>query len=139
MRLVSLFLLCHVLTAAQYRIVGATMLPDASVTPGRTATTSETEVCAPGYSKRARGQVRKTTLKRAVAGYGLAWLPREYEADHRIPIELGGAVNDIRNLWPQPILAARQKDKVENRLHRMVCAGEISLKEAQARILRWGE
>ena len=55
---------------------------------------------------------------------------------HLIPLELGGA-NSIQNLWPQfylPKPGARQKDVVENRLHKSVCSGAMSLAEAQRRI-----
>jgi hypothetical protein len=42
----------------------------------------------------------------------------------------------IRNLWPQPISDARQKDRVENVLHVQVCAGKISLAKAQKQIAK---
>lgn len=35
------------------------------------------------------------------------------------------------NLWPQPIKQARVKDKLENTLHRKVCAGSMTLTAAQ--------
>ena len=57
-----------------------------------------------------------------------------------IPLELGGS-NDIRNLWPEPYFTnpetgcdAHKKDRLENRLHRLVCVGSMDLKEAQAEI-----
>ena len=56
-----------------------------------------------------------------------------YEIDHLIPLELGGS-NDISNLWPQSYVApwgAHIKDELENRLHKLVCAGTITLPEAQ--------
>jgi hypothetical protein len=58
----------------------------------------------------------------------------QYEVDHLISLELGGS-NDIKNLWPESYLTdpwnAHVKDKLENRLHRLVCTGKITLKEAQ--------
>ena len=53
-----------------------------------------------------------------------------------IPLELGGD-NVIANLWPEaaePRPGFHQKDKVENYLHRQVCAGAMSLTDAQRQI-----
>ena len=66
--------------------------------------------------------------------------PRDYEEDHLIPLEIGGNPTDPRNLWPEPYHTsipdggARFKDKVENYLHKQVCAGNLSLDQAQAEI-----
>ena len=63
---------------------------------------------------------------------------RRCEIDHLISRELGGA-DVIENLWPQaygtqPWNAVR-KDQLENRLHKEVCAGNISLLEARKAII----
>lgn len=55
---------------------------------------------------------------------------RHFEIDHLIPVEIGGS-NRPDNLWAQPIAQARIKDQLENRLHRAVCAGRLSLPAAQ--------
>ena len=66
--------------------------------------------------------------------------PGDYEIDHFISLELGGA-NDINNLWPQPYcddskcFGARQKDVVETNLHRRICSKKITLEEAQKIIM----
>jgi hypothetical protein len=56
------------------------------------------------------------------------------EIDHLISRELGGA-DDIKNLWPQAYGTtpwnAHLKDKLENRLHRELCANHVSLQEAR--------
>src|SRR6202047_21312 len=63
--------------------------------------------------------------------------PGDYEVDHLISLELGGS-NSIKNLWPQSYVTkpwnAHVKDALENRLHAMVCAGKMSLKDAQMQI-----
>ena len=70
--------------------------------------------------------------------YGVPWAAhRDYEVDHLVPRELGGA-DDLSNLWPQNWDDAHRKDHEENRLHQAVCAGTLSLEEAQARMRRWG-
>lgn len=77
-------------------------------------------------------------MKRAVAQrYNVPesdW--KSYEFDHLIPRELGGA-DSIDNLWPQPLTEAKRKDRIENLLHRRVCAGQIGLGEAQRLVRRW--
>ncbi len=58
---------------------------------------------------------------------------RSLEIDHIVSLELGGS-NDIANLFPEQLEAHpgyRVKDKLENRLHALVCAGSITLRAAQ--------
>ena len=58
---------------------------------------------------------------------------RTIEIDHIVSLELGGS-NDIANLFPEPGTGAANyhiKDKLENRLHAMVCSGAITLSAAQ--------
>jgi hypothetical protein len=64
---------------------------------------------------------------------------RDFELDHLIPLDLGGAPADPRNLWPEPRWpadgwGANVKDELEAVLARRVCAGELSLHDAQAAI-----
>ena len=60
--------------------------------------------------------------------------PACYEEDHLISLELGGHPTSPANLWAEPWFGkwnARVKDTLENRLHRMVCDGALSLDAAQ--------
>lgn len=57
-----------------------------------------------------------------------------YQHDHFIPLELGGAPSDPANLWFVPTARAHRDDLAENRLHRQLCAGRLTLAQAQARI-----
>jgi hypothetical protein len=50
---------------------------------------------------------------------------------HLVSLELGGAANDPRNLWPEPGGSPNPKNSVENALHRMVCDGQMQLSQAQ--------
>lgn len=67
----------------------------------------------------------------------------DYEEDHLISLELGGNPTDPKNLWPEPYhtqvngseVGAHQKDTVENYLHKEVCAGTITLAQAQLQIV----
>ena len=52
----------------------------------------------------------------------------------------GGAPDDPRNLWPEARTgasgSATQKDVLENYLHRAVCSGSMTLRDAQRTIKR---
>lgn len=67
--------------------------------------------------------------------------PADYEEDHLISLELGGDPTSPQNLWPEPYTAsigdggAKAKDTVENALHKELCAGHITLQEAQREIV----
>ena len=59
-----------------------------------------------------------------------------YEADHFIPLALGGD-NDVANLFPEPAEPRpgfKEKDLVESYLYEKVCSGEIELPAAQRAI-----
>src|SRR5471030_771818 len=61
---------------------------------------------------------------------------RTIEIDHIVSLELGGS-NDIANLFPEPGSGPANyhvKDKLENKLHDLVCAGSMTLHAAQAGI-----
>lgn len=110
-------------------------LPNSSLTPGATLDVTKDDICTPGYSKKVRDV--PTSVKRQVyAEYNTQYVPRMYEVDHLISLELGGS-NSIRNLWPEPYNIywnAHVKDTLENRLHSLVCDGTISMETAQKAI-----
>jgi hypothetical protein len=70
----------------------------------------------------------------SLAAYGDSDPAHDYEYDHLVSLELGGAPNDPRNLWPEPGPSPNPKDELEDRLHAMVCDGQITLAAAQAAI-----
>jgi hypothetical protein len=110
--------------------------PDARCTPGAVLESATTDqVCRPRYTAHVR-KVSARTKARVFALYGIAvHPPGAYEVDHLIPLELGGS-NAIENLWPEPAPGFHHKDKVENFLHREVCAGRMKLADAQEQIAR---
>ena len=61
--------------------------------------------------------------------------PRCYQEDDLICLELGGASRDPKNLWPQPAPRAKEKDWVEDYLHKQVCSGAMTLEQAQHAIV----
>lgn len=109
-------------------------LQDKVCTPGASFIniTKET-VCTSGYTAKVRN-VTTFTKNKIYSAYGIAkHSASTYEIDHLIPLELGGS-NDITNLWPEaasPKPGFREKDKVENYLHKQVCLGAMSLQDAQ--------
>lgn len=115
-------------------------LPDPVCTPGarNPAVTHETlgqTACARGWSATVRPPTIVTNrIKRQVMQwYGYDGQdPRTFELDHLVPLELGGAQASTSNLWPEPWPEARQKDRVENWLHRQVCTGQVYIFTAQA-------
>lgn len=67
----------------------------------------------------------------------------DYEEDHLISLELGGNPTDPKNLWPEPYTisladgrstGAHIKDAFETSLKKQVCAGTVTLAQAQAEI-----
>jgi hypothetical protein len=60
--------------------------------------------------------------------------PSEYEEDHFIPLELGGAPRNPKNLWPEPRSQSKLSDPPETKLKRQVCKGLIKLAKARAAI-----
>ena len=69
--------------------------------------------------------------------YGFSDSLSNYELDHLIPLEIGGAPSDVKNLWPEARYGdpnSLEKDGIENYLHNQVCSGSMSLSEAQKEI-----
>ncbi|HEY3334313.1 MAG TPA: hypothetical protein VGK16_03660 [Candidatus Limnocylindrales bacterium] len=103
-------------------------------------------ICKAGWTKTVRPPSLYTgALKIAqIVEYGYADRDRShYQEDHLVPLELGGAPRDPRNLWPQPMTAtlpdgtaigADEKDDLEDELNRRVCDGAIKLGDAQRSI-----
>lgn len=112
------------------------VLPDKDCTPGNIdPTLTVTVICNPNWSTSQVRNVGVSEKRQAYEEYGLTYPQGKgaYEADHLIPLELGGA-NDISNMWPEaanPVPGFHEKDIVENYLHERVCHGEESLGQAQ--------
>jgi Protein of unknown function (DUF3761) len=123
------------------------VLPNSARTPGATnpsvtqADIGET-ICVSGWSATVRPDSSVTTgLKVAQLASGYSYkgdtATGDYEEDHLISLEIGGAPSAETNLWPEPyntLEGARVKDVVENKLHALVCGGTISLATAQRAI-----
>lgn len=105
--------------------------------PNVTDATIQQTICIRGWTKSIRPPVSYTNAikRRKMAEIGV---PSEGEAeiklDHIIPLALGGSPDSIGNLTLQPDDEAKDKDRVEVCLARMVCSGKVSLVDAQKAI-----
>lgn len=111
--------------------------PDSRLTPGEAVTTDTHVICRAGYSEQARN-ITDAEKRQVFRLYGIGpQNARRYEIDHLISLELGGS-NAVRNLWPQPLgtlpYNAYRKDELENKLHELVCSGELPIRQAQVEI-----
>ncbi len=125
----------------------ARSLPDPGLTPGAlnpavTEATIDTTICIRGWSRSVRPPAEYTEAlkRRQIREYGYADRRlRSYEEDHLIPIGVGGSPDDPRNLCSEPRETADgwnadRKDELEAVLARLVCARQVSLREAQRAI-----
>jgi hypothetical protein len=126
---------CHARGAAPY------VLPDPACTPGATnpevsqATIGST-ICRRGWTRTVRPPESYTEplQRQQVQAYGWTGPLSRYEEDHLVPLELGGAPIDQRNLWPEPGPSPNPKDQVESAANRAVCEARVPLADAQRAI-----
>jgi hypothetical protein len=120
-------------------------LPDPGCTPGSynpgvTQSTIHSTICMSGWTATVRPPTSYTNpLKvQGIADYGYSDTSlSDYEEDHFVPLELGGAPRDPRNLWPEPHYGAKTaftKDGIETKLKNAVCGGTITLSAARSAI-----
>lgn len=107
-------------------------LPEARLTPGAVSTLTAAELCR---GERPSRVVTESVRRRVLRSYRMEHVAEDaYELDALITPELGGST-DPANLWPQRYRAPRWnahiKDQLEELLPRMVCAGQITLAQAQ--------
>jgi hypothetical protein len=142
------------LPTASYRVNGGTTLPDPQVTPGAVDPAAladlsgaphlvdgvERNVCAKDFrTGPIRGKIVNFAKlkKEACAEYGVAKCDASVEGDHLVSIEVGGCPDCLTNIWPQPMAEARVKDfQVEDVLPKLVCAGKMTLADAQTCIAK---
>jgi hypothetical protein len=116
-------------------------LPDRRCSPGAYYSgLTRAVICAPSFrtgSIRDVPQSEKYAVEREyrmpARHYG-----RTIEIDHIVPLELGGS-NDVANLFPEAGAGAagyQAKDRLENRLHALVCSGRMTLASARTGIVR---
>ena len=118
-------------------------LPDPTCQPGAynpdvTQDTINSTICVSGWTATVRPSTSYTNALKVqqIAAYGYAdTSTSDYEEDHLVPLELGGAPKDAANLWPEPRYGdetAASKDSVENKLKKAVCNGTVTLDDARS-------
>src|SRR5271166_3642903 len=127
---------CHAIGSGLYS------RPDPRCTPGAlnpqvTQRTIGATICRRGWTSSVRPpeSVTEAEKRASMAAYGDRGPLSEYEYDHFVPLELGGATNDPRNLWPEPGATPNPKDAVEDELNQQVCEHRMSLAAAQRAIV----
>jgi hypothetical protein len=117
-----------------------------AINPAVTQKTIDHTICARGWTRMVRPPVQYTEeLKRQqirTFGYHDRRLS-QYEEDHLIPLGLGGAPADPRNLWPEPRTSpdgwgADRKDELEFALNQLVCAGRLPCERPSGRLRQTG-
>lgn len=124
------------------QLVAAHVLPDPALTPGvlNPAVSDATKamtVCRPNWTATVRPPVGYTDKLRA-ADVLPGHKPAEFELDHLLSIEDGGSPTDPHNLWDMVYAdryGARVKDVLETKVHRLYCAGKITLDQARAALV----
>jgi hypothetical protein len=116
-------------------------LPNASTTPGAIVSSDPAVVCVRGYSRTVRPPYDYAWRRFRVSVFRAYGIPheqwRDFTLDHDIPLSLGGAPEDLRNVWPEPKAEAKRKDEVEDALLSAACYRHtITLQAAQAAIAR---
>jgi hypothetical protein len=110
--------------------------PDPRCSPGATYSgLTKAVICSPTFRTSTIRNVPDSEKFAVEDEYGMT--PGHYgntlEIDHIVSLELGGS-NDIANLYPEKANAHpgyHVKDKLENRLHELVCLGSMALRGAQ--------
>jgi hypothetical protein len=114
-------------------------LPDRRCSPGAYySKLSKAVICSPRFSTSTIRNVPQSEKFAVEREYGKAptYYGRSVEIDHIVPLELGGS-NSIANLYFEPGSGKANyhaKDRLENKLHDMVCSGSIILRGAQRQI-----
>jgi hypothetical protein len=142
MRRISIATCAILLMSTAAQAATSYTLPIKSITPGAidpsvTQSNIASTICVVGYTKTVRppasytNSLKYAQLRGSYSRYG-STDKSLFEEDHLIPLALGGAPRNPKNLWPEPWASARKKDTLELKMHLMVCAGSITLAKARA-------
>jgi len=110
--------------------------PDRRCSPGAYySRLTQGVICSSGFRTASIRNVPQSEKFAVEREYGMpaTYYGHSIEIDHIVSLELGGS-NDIANLFPEPGSGPGNyhvKDRLENRLHDMVCTGAIALRAAR--------
>lgn len=107
-----------------------------AVDPNVTQANIHQTICVPGYSTKIRppqaytGALKKKQMKaQHITGTMTVW-----EEDHLVPLSVGGSPTSEQNLWLETRTGpwgAAAKDRLEVRMHSLVCKDQVPLATAQ--------
>lgn len=115
-------------------------VPDEALNADVRQDTIQKTICVAGYTASVRPSTTYTNgvkLKLLREQALPASVAIDFELDHRIPLALGGHPRNLKNLMLQPWEGkdgAKVKDRLERRLQKLVCAGQLLLDEARRAI-----
>jgi hypothetical protein len=126
---------CLLAAAMCASLMASGSLNDIHKTPGVARTESKAVICTQKTST--VRNVSEATKNKVYARYGVSkrggWCKGGCEVDHLIALAIGGS-NDPKNLWPQTYTGrwnAHMKDRLELRMHDLICQGKITPQQAQ--------
>ncbi len=119
----------------------ASILPAPSLTPGALCTSTDPDFKDFEYpAKIARCNRNISDAEKTEVAKNYGNIPRadwpKYEFDHYMPLCAGGS-NSSKNLWPQPIAEAKQKDVIEVEVCTGLRAGTMTQDQALQKIHDW--
>jgi hypothetical protein len=109
-----------------------------ALNPDVTQATIATTICVSGWTATVRPPSSYTSPLKVeqLAAFGYAdQNPKDYEEDHRMPLELGGAARDTSNLSPERGPSPNPKDSAENSARAVVCGGGMTLRQEQVALI----
>lgn len=110
--------------------------PDRRCSPGAYySKLTKAVICSASFRTSSIRNVPQSEKYAVEAEYGMVQklYGRTLEIDHIVSLELGGS-NDISNLFPErasPAPGYKVKDRLENKLHSLVCSGSMSLQSVR--------
>jgi hypothetical protein len=127
-----------VLLAPRTKTSGCTrgVNPDRRCSPGAYYSgLTKAVICSSGFHTSSIRNVPQSEKYALESEYGMParLYGRTIEIDHIVSLELGGS-NDPANLYPEPGSGRANyhvKDRLENKLHDLVCSGAMTLRTAQ--------
>lgn len=125
----------------------AGILKPTMIDPDVNQATIQSTICIPNYTKHVLRpeNSHQTALKKQLmkeAGLDYKSQKSHFQLDHILSVSLGGHDSHRDNLQLQPMkgeAGARSKDRIERRLQRMVCDGDISLAQARRELVEAGK
>lgn len=115
--------------------------PNSNLTPGFLCSQQDPDFLGfayPSHVARCNRNVQQPEKLQVAQQYG--GIPQSqwpnYEFDHLYPLCVGGS-NNIKNLWPQPIVEAHDKDILENQICLELQAGTLDQAGAIKKVQDW--